>query len=102
MTVDMLQSQGALMPAQNVCGIARAPFFALERTPEVAAFIEKYRAACEEYPTDWVINAYDGLKFYAAAEHAGSVGPEAVMKAAGEGTVDGLRETGLKARWTGG
>lgn len=99
MTVDTLQSQGASMPAQNVYGIARAPFFALEQTPEVTAFIEKYRAAYKEYPTDWAINAYDGLKFYAAAaEHAGSVAPDAVIKAVGEVTMDGLREAGLKVR----
>ncbi|MGI6247765.1 MAG: ABC transporter substrate-binding protein [Pseudochelatococcus sp.] len=99
MTVDTLQSQGASMPASNVYGIARAPFFALEKTPEVESFIEKYRAAHGEYPTDWSINAYDGLKFYAAAaEHAGSVAPAALVKAVGEITVDGLREKGLKVR----
>ncbi len=99
MTVDTLQSQGASMPASNVYGISRAPFFGLEQTPEVAGFIDSYRAEFKEYPTDWAINAYDGLKFYAAAaEKAGSVAPDAIIAAVGEVTFDGLREKGLKVR----
>lgn len=99
MTVDTLQSQGASMPADNVYGIARAPFFALEQTPAVASFIEKYRAAFGEYPTDWAINAYDGLNFYAAvAEKAGSVGADAVIATLPQVSFDGLRERGLSIR----
>ena len=99
MTVDTLQSQGASMPAKNVYGIARAPFFALEQTDAVKSFIEKYREQFKEYPTDWAINAYDGLNFYAAvAEHAGSVEADKVVKAVSEVTFDGLREKGLKVR----
>lgn len=99
MTVDTLQSQGASMPANNVYGIARAPFFALEQTPELTAFIEKYRAEFDEYPTDWAINAYDGLMFYAAAaEHAGTVEADPLIAAVSEITFDGLREKGLKVR----
>ncbi|MCR8549427.1 ABC transporter substrate-binding protein [Salipiger sp. P9] len=99
MTVDTLQSQGAAMPDDNVFGIARAPFFALEQTPEVTAFIDSYRAAFGEYPTDWAISAYDGLKFYAAAaEHAGTVEAEPLIAAVGEITYDGLRERGLRVR----
>lgn len=99
MTVDTLQSQGGSMPAANVYGIARAPFFALEQTPEVTAFIEAYRAEFGEYPTDWSINAYDGLMFYAAAaEQAGTVEADPLIKAVGEVTIDGLREKGLKVR----
>ena len=99
MTVDTLQSMGSAMPASNVYGIARAPFFALEQTPEVKAFVEKYRAAYKEYPTDWSINGYDGLMFYAAAaEHAKSVAPDAIIKAISEISYDGLRGKGLKVR----
>ncbi len=99
MTVDTLQSQGASMPADNVYGIARAPFFALEQTPAVTAFVEKYRAAYGEYPTDWAINAYDGLNFYAAvAAKAGSTEADAVIAALPTVTFDGLRETGLTVR----
>lgn len=99
MTVDTLQSQGASMPADNVYGIARAPFFALEQTPAVTSFIEKYRAAFGEYPTDWAINAYDGLTFYAAvAEKAGSVGADAVIATLPQVSFDGLRERGLSIR----
>lgn len=98
-TVDTLQSQGASMPASNVYGIARAPFFALEQTPEVEAFIAAYRAAYGEYPTDWSINAYDGLMFYAAAaEAAGSVEADPLITAVGTVSFDGLREKGLKVR----
>lgn len=99
MTVDTLQTMGSAMPASNVYGIARAPFFALEQTPEVKAFIEKYRGAYNEYPTDWSINGYDGLMFYAAAaEHAKSVAPDAIIKAISEISYDGLRGKGLKVR----
>lgn len=99
MTVDTLQSMGSAMPASNVYGIARAPFFALEQTPDVKAFIEKYRTAYKEYPTDWSINGYDGLMFYAAAaEHAKSVAPDAIIKAISEISYDGLRGKGLKVR----
>lgn len=99
MTVDTLQSQGDAMPADNVYGIGRAPFFALEDTTEVSGFIERYRAAYDEYPTDWAISAYDGLKFYAAAaEHAGTTEADALIKAVGEIEVDGLREQGLSVR----
>lgn len=99
MTVDTLQSQGTAMPADHVYGISRAPFFALEQTPALTGFVASYRAEFKEYPTDWAINAYDGLKFYAAAaEKAGSVAPEALIAAVGAVTFDGLRETGLKVR----
>lgn len=99
MTVDTLQSQGDAMPADNVYGIGRAPFFALDDTDEVNGFIERYRAAYNEYPTDWAISAYDGLKFYAAAaEHAGTTESDALIKAVGEIEVDGLREQGLSVR----
>jgi branched-chain amino acid transport system substrate-binding protein len=99
MTVDTLQSQGASMPADNVYGIARAPFFALEQTPAVASFVEKYRAAYGEYPTDWAINAYDGLNFYAAvAAKAGTTEADAVIAALPAVTFDGLREKGLTVR----
>ena len=97
-TVDTLQSQGNSMP-DNVYGIARAPFFALEQTPEVTGFVEKYRAEFNEYPTDWAVNAYDGLKFYAeAVRHAGTTEADAVIKALGEVKYDGLRENGLYVR----
>ena len=99
MTVDTLQSQGGSMPASNVYGIARAPFFALEQTPALTAFIEKYRAAYGEYPTDWAINAYDGLNFYAAVvAKAGATDADAVIAALPQVSFDGLRETGLSVR----
>lgn len=70
MTVDTLQSMGSAMPASNVYGIARAPFFALEQTPEVKAFVEVPRRLQECPHRAGPINGYDGLMFYAAAaEH---------------------------------
>lgn len=99
MTVDTLQAQGAAMPAANVYGIARAPFFALEQTDAVKSFVEKYHQQFGEYPTDWSVNAYDGLRFYAAAAgHAGTLAPDALVKAVGEISFDGLRASGLKVR----
>lgn len=99
LTVDTLQSMGDAMPKDRVFGIARAPFFALDQTPELAAFIETYRAAYGEYPTDWAINGYDALMFYAkAATAAGETGGDAVVAAFQAGSFDGLKAKGLKLR----
>ncbi|MDR5653769.1 ABC transporter substrate-binding protein [Ruixingdingia sedimenti] len=99
LTVDTLQSMGDAMPKERVFGIARAPFFALDQTPELAAFIDSYRAAYNEYPTDWAINGYDAMKFYAeAVEKAGTTGADAVMKVVHETAFDGLRGKALKTR----
>lgn len=99
LTVDTLQSMGSAMPKDHVYGIARAPFFALEQTPELAAFIEAYRAAYGEYPTDWAINGYDAMMFYAkAATDAGETGGDAVVAAFQTGSFDGLKAKGLKLR----
>lgn len=99
LTVDTLQSMGDAMPKEHVFGIARAPFFALDQTPELAAFIESYKAAYNEYPTDWAINGYDSLMWYAAAATAaGTTDSDAVMAAFDAGTFDGLKAKGLTVR----
>ncbi|WP_084174977.1 ABC transporter substrate-binding protein [Afifella pfennigii] len=99
LTVDALQSMGDAMPKERVFGVARAPFFAIEDSEDARAFIAHYRSKYGEYPTDWSINGYDGLMFYAAAaEAAGSVEPDALMKAVHEITFDGLRGNALKVR----
>lgn len=99
LTVDTLQSMGDAMPKERVFGVARAPFFALEQTPELAAFITAYQAAYNEYPTDWAINGYDSMMWYAAAAtSAGSTDSDAVIKALQSGTFDGLKAKGLTVR----
>lgn len=99
LTVDTLQSMGDAMPKEHVFGIARAPFFALEQTSELAAFIDSYKAAYNEYPTDWAINGYDALMWYAAAATAaGTTDSDAVMAAFGSGSFDGLKAKGLTVR----
>lgn len=99
LTVDTLQSMGPAMPKERVFGVARAPFFALEQTPELAAFIEKYRAAYNEYPTDWAINGYDSMMWYGvAATAAGSTESDAVIAAFHGGSFDGLKAKGLTVR----
>ena len=99
LTVDTLQSMGDAMPKERVYGVARAPFFALEQTPELAAFITTYQAAYNEYPTDWAINGYDSLMWYAAAATAaGSTESDAVIAAFQSGSFDGLKAKGLKVR----
>lgn len=98
-TVDALQSMGSTMPKTGVYGIARAPFFALPPSEELPGFIESYRAAYNEYPTDWAVNGYDGIMIYAAAvEAAGSTGMDALMPKIYGGTFDGLRGAGLTVR----
>lgn len=98
-TVDALQSMGDTMPKQNIYGVARAPFFALEQTDELASFIENYRAQYNEYPTDWAVNGYDGIMIYAAAvEAAGSAELEDVMPKVYGGTFDVLHGKGLTVR----
>lgn len=99
LTVDALQTMGDTMPKEHVYGIARAPFFALEQTEELAGFIESYSAEYNEYPTDWAINGYDGIMIYATAvEAAGSTELEAVMSKVYGGTFDVLHGKGLTVR----
>jgi len=99
LTVDTLQSMGNAMPKERVFGVARAPFFALEQTPELAAFIEAYQAVYNEYPTDWAINGYDSMMWYAAAATAaGTTESDAVIAAFQTGSFDGLKAKGLTVR----
>jgi len=99
LTVDTLQSMGKAMPKERVFGVARAPFFALEQTPELAAFITAYRAAYNEYPTDWAINGYDSMMWYAAAaKAAGTTEGDAVIKAFQSNSFDGLKAKSVKMR----
>jgi len=99
LTVDTLQSMGDAMPKERVFGVARAPFFALEQTPELAAFITAYQAAYNEYPTDWAINGYDSMMWYAAAATAaGTAETDAVIAAFQSGSFDGLKAKGASVR----
>jgi branched-chain amino acid transport system substrate-binding protein len=99
MTVDTMQSLGSAMPHDHVYGIARAPFFALGDNAEAQTFIEAYRKAYDEYPSDWAINGYDGLMYYAAAaKAAGSVEADPLIGAVTSISYDGLRGKGLKVR----
>jgi len=99
LTVDTLQSMGDAMPKEKVYGIGRAPFFALDQGAELSAFIEDYRAAYNEYPTDWAINGYDAMMFYAqAAKAAGSAEADPVMAAFAGSSFDGLKAKGLTMR----
>lgn len=98
-TVDALQSMGDTMPKSGVYGIARAPFNALPQSDALSTFIDGYRAAYNEYPTDWAVNGYDGIMIYAAAvEAAGSTEMEDLMPKVYGGSFDGLRGTGLTVR----
>jgi branched-chain amino acid transport system substrate-binding protein len=99
LTVDTLQSMGDAMPKERVFGVARAPFFALDQSPELAAFITAYQAAYSEYPTDWAINGYDSMMWYAAAATAaGSTESDAVIAAFQAGSFDGLKAKGATVR----
>lgn len=99
LSLDAMQAMGSGMPESGVYGIARAPFFALEQTEELAGFIEGYTAAYGEYPTDWAINGYDGLMIYAkAVEAAGTTDADAVMEQVYGGSFDGFRGKNLTVR----
>lgn len=99
LTVDTLQSMGNAMPKERVFGVARAPFFALEQTPQLAEFIKKYQATYKKFPTDWAINGYDSMMFYARAVNtAKDFGADAVIKAFQTEKFDGFKGRGLTVR----
>ncbi len=99
LTVDTLQSMGSAMPKARVFGVARAPFFALEQTPDLADFIRKYQEAYKKFPTDWAINGYDSMMWYAKAVTAAKdSAPDAVMAAFRAGSFDGLKARGVTMR----
>lgn len=48
----------------------------------MAAFVERYRARYDQYPTDWAVMSYDGvMALKQGVEAAGSLDPEFVKDA---------------------
>jgi len=89
--MDDLKALGTEMPS-NVFGQMRAPFFALEG-PLAEDFIKRYRARFNgEYPADWAIMGYEAMLVYGQAiKIAGSVEPEALIKAMEKGEFQLIR-----------
>jgi branched-chain amino acid transport system substrate-binding protein len=99
MTVDTMQALGKDMPKKGVYGISRAPFYAMMDNPKAKAFVDAYKKAHGDYPPDWAVSGYDGLMYYAAAaEAAGSVDADKLLKAVTSISHDGLRAAGMKVR----
>ena len=60
----------------------RAPFFAHLDVPAMTAFVERYRARYDQYPTDWAVMSYDGvMALRQGVEKAGSLDSEVVKDA---------------------
>jgi branched-chain amino acid transport system substrate-binding protein len=77
---DLLKGLGADLLA-NLYGFDWAPFYAIN-TPQIKAFIEKYRLRTGEYPSAWAITVYDGLlALRKAVEKAKTVDTEKVIEA---------------------
>lgn len=99
LSLDAMQAVGDAMPESGVYGVARAPFFALEQTDELQAFIKEYTDTYGEYPTDWSIHGYDGIMIYAAAaEAAGTTDADAVMAQIYGSSFDGFRGRNMTVR----
>jgi len=88
--LDMLRATGLDMP-EGLLGYARCPFYAIN-TKEMKAFVDKYNAKYNQWPSDWACMAYDGLiALTTAIEKAGSIDSDKVSKAIGGLKFNSLR-----------
>lgn len=88
--LDMLRATGSDMP-EGLLGYSRCPFYAVN-TEQMKAFVGKYNAKYNEWPSDWACMAYDGLiALTTAIEKAGSIDSDRVAKTLGGLKFDSLR-----------
>ena len=88
--LDMLRATGLDMP-EGLLGYTRCPFYAID-TATMQAFVEKYHAKHNQWPSDWAAMAYDGLiALTTAIEKAGSIDSDQVSKA-----IEGLKFESLR------
>jgi branched-chain amino acid transport system substrate-binding protein len=88
--LDMLRATGLDMP-EGLLGYTRCPFYAID-TETMKAFVAKYHAKYNQWPSDWAAMAYDGLiALTTAIEKAGSIDSDQVSKA-----VEGLKFDSLR------
>jgi branched-chain amino acid transport system substrate-binding protein len=88
--LDLLRATGLDMP-EGLLGYSRCPFYAIDNET-MKAFVDKYYAKHNEWPSDWACMAYDGLiALTAAIEKAGSIDSDDVSKALGGLKFDSLR-----------
>jgi branched-chain amino acid transport system substrate-binding protein len=88
--LDMLRATGKDMP-EGLLGYARCPFYAIDN-PDMKAFVEKFHAKYNEWPSDWAIMAYDGLiALTDAIKQAKTTDSDAVVKA-----LEGLKFKSLR------
>lgn len=77
---------------RGIYGRTRAPFFTHLDVPMMAAFVEKYRAKFERYPSDWSVMSYDGMQaLRQGVESAGSIDSDRVKDALKGLTIDTTR-----------
>src|SRR3546814_11833693 len=89
-------SAGSSIPPGKVHGIARAPFNYLMNNPKAKDFITRYKAANKAMPTDWAINGYDTIMFWAqAVKAAENTNGDKVIAATHKLTYAALRPDGL-------
>ena len=78
-SVDDLNTLGSSYPI-GMHLYMRAPFFAIGN-PRLDDFIKQYRAAYNEYPSDWAVMDYDAVQMWAkAAGAAGTFDTDKVLK----------------------
>ena len=88
--LDDLKALGPDMP-DGVVGQMYAPPFATN-TPRMEQFIAKYQAKYNEYPSDWAVMGYDGMRILGdGIKNANSMDQEAVVKALEKLSYDGLQ-----------
>jgi len=78
---DALQALGDQFDLSGVRAYSRCPFTI--DTPQMAQFVEDFRAAYDRVPSDWACMAYDSVKFWAeVVESVGSLDSDAFVEAA--------------------
>jgi branched-chain amino acid transport system substrate-binding protein len=88
--VDVLQELGNECP-EGLTAYCRAPFFG-EKTERMAKFVDTFRKAYGEYPSDWAVMGYDSMYLYKKIiEKARTTDTAAVMKASEGIVLDSLR-----------
>lgn len=87
---DALQELGDEYDLAGVRGYSRCPFTI--DTPQMAAFVDSYRAAYDKVPSDWACMAYDAVRLWAeVTEEAGEVSGDAFAENVGGFAFQSLR-----------
>ncbi|MBA2298785.1 MAG: ABC transporter substrate-binding protein [Actinobacteria bacterium] len=87
---DPLQALAGRAPAGGIA-YSRAPFWAI-KTPEMAAFVTRYRAKYKQWPSEWAILAYTSVQSWSwAVQKTKSLNADKVTRALAGATVPTIR-----------